>query len=244
MYGKTFQAVLLCDDAEGYGQTFASLLSEYGYNVNVCGRDTVILPDMSENDPPDCVIIDDCFDEWEYNDYVKNMQEAYGESLVVVLSSRYYDSLRMDINSTENALYLSKPIDAVSVAASLKELENIKASSSGKVKISVSEHELENLLRRLGFSRRFKGFGYLKECFYAALEQPELLGNVSKKLYPCAAERIGAAASSVEKNIRGAISSAYDDGKNKELLSFANSTRCPTNAAVIKALYDHFAGVK
>ena len=245
MFGKTIQTVYLCDDADGYGQTFAGLLSEQGYNVNVCEKETVSFLDVTENGTPDCVIIDDCFsDEGEFSDYVDNMRKNCSGSLVLFLSSRYCDSLRSEINSSENALYLSKPVDALTVALSLKKLESMNTSSSGAPKIIVPAAELEGFLRQLGFSRHLKGFIYLKECFYAALEQPELLGNVSKKLYPCIAEKTGAAASSVEKNIRSAISSAYDEGRNEDLLSFVNQTKCPTNAAVIKALYDHFVSVK
>lgn len=239
MYSKTIQTVFLCEDTEGFGQTFAELLSDYGYDVNVCGKDREALTDNTE-----CIIIDECADERECTAYVKSMQSYSSYPLVVILSSMYCDRLRMGINSLQNALYLSKPVDAMTVAVTLKEFERLLAIDSGRARKMVPEHELDGMMCRLGFSKHLKGFEYIKECFYAALEQPELLGNVSKKLYPLAAERTGAAPSSVEKNIRGAISAAFDEGRNEALKEFVNKTSCPTNAAVIKALYNYFVGAK
>ncbi|MGN1416937.1 MAG: sporulation initiation factor Spo0A C-terminal domain-containing protein [Oscillospiraceae bacterium] len=244
MNRKTIETVLIYDNTEEYGQIFAGILSQQGYNVNIFenNKDIEFLP-CREN-VPDCVIVDEGFICSENNELVRQVHDIDSDSVVIILSSAYSDSMKMKINSFENALYFSKPVDAQAIAASLKEFEGMPEISkiADSTRAAVSDGDIEELLCGLGFSTKLKGFGFLKECIYATLEKPELLGSISKKLYTCVGERIGTAPTSVEKNIRASISMAFREDRNMRLQSFVHADKCPTNGAVIKALYNYYAG--
>ncbi|MGN0695897.1 MAG: sporulation initiation factor Spo0A C-terminal domain-containing protein [Oscillospiraceae bacterium] len=242
---RTIERVLICDGTEEYGQTFAGLLIQQGYSVDICecSEENEML--LQYNAAPDCVIVDDSFSCSDNIALIRLVRDIGSAPLVVFLSSVYSDSLRMEINSLDNALFLEKPIDAQSVVQSIREAESLRRSRlSDCVRASVSDSEIDDLLCGLGFSMKLKGFGFLKECIYATLEKPELLGSISRKLYPCVGERVGTAPTSVEKNIRASISMAFREDRSRNLQSFVNSCKCPTNGAVIRALYDHYAAAE
>lgn len=242
MNSRNIETVLICDTTEEDSQVIAGLLSQQGYNVDICEErlEQELIPQQSI--APDCVIVDEGFIGRGNTELVRLVRDIDSDSFVIFLSSEYSDSLKMKINSLENALYLLKPVDAQTVASSLKEVESIWTSRrAGSVRAAVLDNEVEDMLCSLGFSIKLKGFSFLKECIYATLEKPELLGSISKKLYPCVGERLSAAPASVEKNIRASIAMAFREDGSGSLQSFVNSSRCPTNGAVIKALYNHFA---
>ncbi|MGN0692537.1 MAG: sporulation initiation factor Spo0A C-terminal domain-containing protein [Oscillospiraceae bacterium] len=242
---RTIETVLICDYTEEDGQLFAGLLSQQGYNVNVCEGCSEQELKPQQNVAPDCVIVDEGFFGTENTDLIRVARDIDHDAFVIFMSSEYSDSLKMEINSLENALYLLKPVDAQTVASSLKAAESIWQSRRAvSVRAAVSDKDIEKLLCGLGFSAKLKGFGFLKECIYATLEKPELLGSISKKLYPFVGERLSAAPASVEKNIRASIAMAFREDISGSLRSFVDSDKCPTNGAVIKALYDHYMAAK
>lgn len=242
MNSRTIETVTICDYTENDGQIFAGMLSQHGYNVNICGSLSEDLLLSQHSSAPDCVIVDDALSDRNDTELVSLVRDIDSDSFVVFISSEYSDRLRTEINSLDNALYLLKPVDVQTVALSLKEAESIRASRrTGSVRTAVSDSVIEDMLCSLGFSAKLKGFGFLKECIYATLEKPELLGSISKKLYPCVGERIGAAPASVEKNIRASISMAFKEDSGNKLRDFVHGNKCPTNGAVIRALYEHYA---
>ncbi|MCI5752312.1 MAG: hypothetical protein MR038_07520 [Oscillospiraceae bacterium] len=242
MNSRTIETVTICDYTENDGQIFAGLLSQHGYNVNICGSDNGDEMLSLQSCAPDFVIVDKDFMSGDNTELVSLVRDMDPGSFVVFMSSEYSDSLRAEINSLDNALYLLKPVDVQTIASSLKEVESIRESRrAGSVRAAVSDSDIEDMLCSLGLSAKLKGFGFLKECVYATLEKPELLGSISKKLYPCVGERIGTSSASVEKNIRASISMAFKEDSGNKLRDFVHGNKCPTNGAVIRALYEHYA---
>ncbi len=66
-----------------------------------------------------------------------------------------------------------------------------------------------DLIRRKGIPAQLKGYRYLKDAVMLAAEDAELLGAVTKELYPAVAKKNNTTASRVERNIRHAIETAW-----------------------------------
>lgn len=73
---------------------------------------------------------------------------------------------------------------------------------------------IEDFLTAAGIRQQLKGYKYLKEALYLALDnQPLVLDALTKVLYPALAEKFNTTPSSVEAAIRGAITSAWQSDK-------------------------------
>lgn len=65
-------------------------------------------------------------------------------------------------------------------------------------------------LRNIGVPANIKGYDYIKEAVGLVLEDPNLLGYITKGLYPAVAKEYETTYSRVEKDIRHAIEVTFD----------------------------------
>src|SRR5690606_39192004 len=74
------------------------------------------------------------------------------------------------------------------------------------------ELEVTSLLHEIGIPAHIKGYQYLREAIFMVIQEIELLGAVTKELYPSVAARFDTTASRVERAIRHAIEVAWNRG--------------------------------
>lgn len=70
----------------------------------------------------------------------------------------------------------------------------------------------------MGVPAHIKGYQYLRDAIVFVIEDPNLLGAVTKELYPMIAQKYKTTASRVERAIRHGIELAWDRG-NIELMN-------------------------
>lgn len=73
--------------------------------------------------------------------------------------------------------------------------------------------KLSKFFTKIGLSRTLKGYDYLVEATKLVEVTPELLGNLTKGLYPQIGGKFGVSGSVVERSIRNAVDSAIGKGK-------------------------------
>lgn len=71
--------------------------------------------------------------------------------------------------------------------------------------------EIITILNRLGISANLKGYEYLKCALAECLENPDLSGEITKRLYPSIAKQCGTTGSRVERAIRHSIEVMFDN---------------------------------
>lgn len=103
--------------------------------------------------------------------------------------------------------------------------------------------KVTNTLRTLGVPAHLKGYHYLRSAIMIGLEDHSVIGQVTKILYPVIAEEYKTMASSVERNIRHAIETAWDRVDVDVLESyFGNTVNAksgnPTNSEFIALVID------
>lgn len=74
------------------------------------------------------------------------------------------------------------------------------------------EYQITDLLHELGVPANLKGYQYLRSAIMKAYTDMEMLGQVTKKLYPCIAMEFETTPSRVERGIRHAIEVAWNRG--------------------------------
>lgn len=86
------------------------------------------------------------------------------------------------------------------------------------------EIEVTNILHQMGVPAHVKGYQYLREAILLILDDVNLLGAVTKELYPLVAEKYGTSASRVERAIRHAIELAWSRGNVDMMVNFFGYT--------------------
>jgi two-component system response regulator (stage 0 sporulation protein A) len=105
------------------------------------------------------------------------------------------------------------------------------------------ETEITNIIHEIGVPAHIKGYLYLREAIKMVIENVELLGAVTKELYPSIAKKFNTTPSRVERAIRHAIEVAWSRGKVdtiNQLFGYTvhNTKGKPTNSEFIAMISD------
>jgi len=99
------------------------------------------------------------------------------------------------------------------------------------------------LMLELGIPAHLRGYYYLREAVLLSAEDMELVGSVTKLLYPVIARNYRTTSQRVERAIRNAIEVSWERGNPavfEELFGFSRATRSPrpTNSEYIARIAD------
>lgn len=103
--------------------------------------------------------------------------------------------------------------------------------------------QITNIMHKLGVPAHIKGYIYIREAIKMVVKNTELLGAITKELYPAIAIKYNTAPSRVERAIRHAIEVTWSR-KNEEEISklfkytlYSNKSK-PTNSEFIAVIAD------
>lgn len=105
------------------------------------------------------------------------------------------------------------------------------------------ERDVTNMIHEIGVPAHIKGYQYLREAIMMSVEDVEMLGSITKILYPTIAQKYQTTPSRVERAIRHAIEVAWSRGKMETLDSLFGYTintgkGKPTNSEFIALIAD------
>jgi two-component system response regulator (stage 0 sporulation protein A) len=105
------------------------------------------------------------------------------------------------------------------------------------------EEKITNIFITVGIPAHIKGYQFLREAIKLAIENPEIINCITKKLYPSIADRFETSASKVESAIRHAIEVAWNRGKIENINSLFgvrvySGNEKPTNGEFIALVAD------
>lgn len=149
------------------------------------------------------------------------------------------DTVRQVMQAGFNYYFL-KPYSFDVAYSRIKSLLNIRQEH-------VEDNDLETkvtaILHNMGVPAHIKGYVFLRQSIIMAIEEPEVIGLVTKRLYPDIAKMNNTTASRVERAIRHAIEVAWDRG-NVDVLNdyfgytINNMRGKPTNSEFIAMISD------
>ena len=105
------------------------------------------------------------------------------------------------------------------------------------------EERIANLFLTVGIPAHIKGYQYLREAVKMVIDNPDLMGRITKELYPGIAHRFSTTSSKVERAIRHAIEVAWNRGRIEALDEAFGKNVCslddkPTNGEFIALVSD------
>ena len=143
--------------------------------------------------------------------------------------------------------YLEMPLDTDLLAKRVDELLKF-----GKTRCWSDRHlsdteilrRITVVMKRLGVVVGCKGFAYLRLAILYAVDHPQLLDDMTGKLYPLIAEKFDTEASCVERNMRSAVENAWSRGDmdyTEKLFGYTvdENRGKPTNMGFIATIVDY-----
>ena len=121
----------------------------------------------------------------------------------------------------------------------IKERENEEENKNEKQ----LDEKISNIFISIGIPAHIKGYHFLREAVKLAVEEPEIIGSITKRLYPTIAEKFETSSSKVERGMRHAIEVAWNRGKIENInslfgLKIYSSNEKPTNGELIALIAD------
>ena len=164
---------------------------------------------------------------------------------VIVTSAISSDELVERALAGGASYYMIKPIDEDVLIQRISELSNktITVAEPRRIKNKILEEKITNIFITVGIPAHIKGYQFLREAIKMAIDNPEIINSITKKLYPSIAERFDTSASKVERAIRHAIEVAWNRGKIENINTlfgirvYSNNEK-PTNGEFIALVAD------
>ena len=105
------------------------------------------------------------------------------------------------------------------------------------------DQNITSIIHEIGVPAHIKGYMYLREAITMVYNDVELLGSITKVLYPDIAKKFNTTASRVERAIRHAIEVAWSRGNMDSIgtlfgYTVSNSKAKPTNSEFIAMVAD------
>lgn len=107
-----------------------------------------------------------------------------------------------------------------------------------------TEQVISGLMLELGIPAHLKGYQYLRTAISMCVEDMELIGSVTKLLYPDLARKYVTTDQKIERAIRNAIEVSWERGNSElfeRLFGYANGIEHnrPTNSEYIASVADY-----
>lgn len=162
-------------------------------------------------------------------------QEAIVES-AMNFGAKYYLMKPFDPETVVNRIrYVNKPVRDIVPKVRMGDL---------KLKQSVNmEMEVTDIIHEIGVPAHIKGYQYLRDAIIMSVNDMEMLGSITKILYPTIAKKYQTTPSRVERAIRHAIEVAWSRGKMDTLdalfgYTIHNGKGKPTNSEFVALIAD------
>ncbi|MGB9847194.1 MAG: sporulation transcription factor Spo0A [Desulfotomaculales bacterium] len=141
--------------------------------------------------------------------------------------------------------YVLKPFDFSVLATRIRQLADGFNVSQYVTPIKPRNLDIAvtNIIHEMGVPAHIKGYHYLRDAILMVINEINLLGAVTKELYPMIAQKYNTTPSRVERAIRHAIELAWDRGNVEMMTKFFGYTinlerGKPTNSEFIAMVAD------
>ena len=147
-----------------------------------------------EKEKIDIIITDLVFPRIDGISFLEKLKEKNLEHnpKVIIVSSLYDDNLVRQALQLGVSYYMLKPIDYTSLEKRINDIlshtekENIPSKN---IKNKVLEEKITNIFLTVGIPAHIKGYQFLREAIKMAIDNPEIINSITKKLYPSIADR-------------------------------------------------------
>ena len=134
---------------------------------------------------------------------------------IIVVSSMTREEIIQKAMAVGANYFMAKPFNISALAKRMVELEEEKIEIRKEAifhEISLEE-KISKIFINVGIPPHIKGYSFLREGVKMVVEEPDVINNITKKLYPSIGQKYNTSASKVERAIRHAIEVAWNRGR-------------------------------
>lgn len=195
----------------------------------------------------DMLVVDLVLPEVDGFEIIEKAKQVNSDIKIVVLSALSSDTFIKKTISLGANYYMLKPVNFDILAKRVFDLFEEEQNASAVLSKNDNDKEIEekitNIFITVGIPAHIKGYQFLREAIKLAMENPDIINSITKKLYPSIAERFDTSASKVERAIRHAIEVAWNRGKIENInsifgLTVYSNNEKPTNGEFIALVAD------
>ena len=196
---------------------------------------------------PKIVILDIILSGYDGLSVISRIKEMDVGTKIVVLTAFCSDSIVAKASSAGADYFVAKPYNFDVLKERLLDLIESKTDQikdvSGVIRNVSLEEKISKIFINVGIPPHIKGYTFLREGVKMAVNDPDIINNITKKLYPMIGEKFNTTSSKVERAIRHAIEVAWNRGRIETINSILGvrayvGAEKPTNGEFIALVAD------
>lgn len=175
---------------------------------------------------------------------LKEMRKQKIDKKVIVETSYNSPEVLSEVSNLGANYYILKPFDLDDLEERIITILNNETSGKNLFLQSPDLHSsISKLLHNLGIPSHIKGYQYIREAIFMIYENPDIIGGITKELYPALAHKFKTTSSRVERAIRHAVEVSWNRGSMdlmEEIFGYSVDIdkAKPTNSEFIVTLAD------
>ena len=140
-------------------------------------------------------------------------RENFDKKVIVLTSYNTQDMIRK-VSELGVNYFMLKPFELSDLERRIEECGDNKYYSNASIDIYHNNLQISitKILHELGVPSHIKGYQYIREGISIIYERPEVIGGITKELYPDIASKFDTTVSRVERAIRHAIEVSWNRG--------------------------------
>ena len=251
--------IFIADDNAEFISTLVTYLdSQEDMEVIDTARDGLEAIEKIVKHKPDIAILDVIMPQMDGLGILESLHEKLETfPICIMLSAVGQDKVTSRAISLGAQYYVVKPFEMEVLVKRIRELvknqpietitPKLKELKNNYIKIESTKLNLEakvtNIIHDVGVPAHIKGYQYLRDGIIMAVQDVEVINQVTKQLYPDLAKKYKTTPSRVERAIRHAIEVAWNRGQVESMDNIfgytVNSNRGkPTNSEFIAMIAD------
>ena len=133
---------------------------------------------------------------------------------VIVLTAYNTQEVIRKVASLGASYFMVKPFELSDLETKIKELTIRKTTKGESIDLFHNNLQISitKMLHELGVPSHIKGYQYIREGITLVYKNPEMVGGITKELYPEIAKKFDSTVSRVERSIRHAIEVSWNRG--------------------------------
>lgn len=174
---------------------------------------------------------------------LEQMCENGIDKKVIVETSYNASEVIREVAEFGVSYFILKPFELADLEKKILDLFKKKDDKSIDFYNSNLQVAISKMLHNLGIPSHIKGYQFLRDAVYLVFENPEMIGGITKELYPELASKYDTTVSRVERAIRHAVEVSWNRGDLKLMETiFGHSVDIdrakPTNSEFIVTIAD------
>ena len=204
-----------------------------------------------KNNPVDILIMDVVLAGLDGFELLEKAKVDLGNKMpkVIITSSLSHNGFIDKALSLGVSYFMIKPIQLPSLERRITDILGLSESvpipeqNFKNMRSKVIDEKISNVFITVGIPAHIKGYQFLREAIKLAIDKPEIINSITKRLYPSIADKFDTSSSKVERAIRHAIEVAWNRGKIENInnlfgIKVYNQNEKPTNGEFIALVAD------